>query len=224
MNGTGPRQGRGGYTLVALLVGITVASILIAAVLPLASAQAQREREAELIFRGLQYAEGIRIFRRRFGRPPNSLKELLEVKPRSVRKLWKDPMTKVGDWGIISMAGTPVTSGGGQGQGSGLTPRPTPTPKPTSPPGPFGPPGAGGAGVPGADGAPIGPVLGVYSKFKGKAFRLWEGRESYSEWRFTEESLASLGGVAGSGGGPGPGLGGTGGGGSGGAPPGGGGK
>ncbi|MBK6403975.1 MAG: type II secretion system protein [Holophagales bacterium] len=69
VNAGGPRQGRGGYTLVALLVGITVASILIAAVLPLASAQAQREREAELIFRGLQYAEGIRIFRRRFGRP-----------------------------------------------------------------------------------------------------------------------------------------------------------
>lgn len=84
------RRGRGGgYTLVALLVGMTVASILIAAVLPLASAQAQREKEAELIFRGLQYAEGIRVFRRRFGRYPNSLTELLEVKPRSVRRLWK---------------------------------------------------------------------------------------------------------------------------------------
>lgn len=199
MNAGGPRQGRGGYTLVALLVGITVASILIAAVLPLASAQAQREREAELIFRGLQYAEGIRIFRRRFGRPPNSLKELLDVKPRSVRKLWKDPMTKDGEWGIISMAGTPVTTGGGGGSGS-LSPRPTPTPKPTATPGPFGT-----TPQPGADGAPAGPVLGVYSKFKGKGFRLWEGRESYSDWRFTEESLATLGGVAGSGGGPGPG-------------------
>ena len=66
------RRGRGGYTLVALLVAMTVASILIAAVLPLASAQAQRDREAELVFRGLQYAEGIRIFRRRFGRIQNA--------------------------------------------------------------------------------------------------------------------------------------------------------
>jgi type II secretory pathway pseudopilin PulG len=204
VNAAGPRQGRGGYTLVALLVGITVASILIAAVLPLASAQAQREREADLIFRGLQYAEGIRVFKRRFGRPPNSLKELLEVKPRSVRKLWKDPMTKDGEWGIISMAGTPVTTGGGTG-GSGLKLTPTPTPKPTSTPGPFGPPGAGGPGGPGTDGAPIGPVLGVYSKSTEKGYRLWEGRESYNEWRFTEESLATLGGVPGSGGGPGPG-------------------
>ena len=66
------RRGRGGYTLVALLVAMTVASILIAAVLPLASAQAQRDREAELVFRGLQYAEGIRIFRRRFGLTPGA--------------------------------------------------------------------------------------------------------------------------------------------------------
>ena len=132
MSAPGPRKGRGGYTLVALLVAMTVASILIASVLPLASAQAQREREAELIFRGLQYAEGIRIFRRRFGRYPNALKELLEVKPRSIRKLWKDPMTKNGEWGIITNALTPVTTGGGTG--SGLKPQPTPSPRPTSPP------------------------------------------------------------------------------------------
>lgn len=207
----GARKGRGGYTLVALLVGITVASILIAAVLPLASAQAQREREAELVFRGLQYAEGIRIFRRRFGRYPNSLKELLEVKPRSVRKLWKDPMTKDGEWGIISMAGTPVTPGGGTGPGGGLSPRPTPPPRPTPTPEPFGATG------PGAGGAPAGPVMGVYSKSTERGYRLWEGREAYNEWRFTEQSLAAQGGTSQSGGEPGPGFGGGGS-----APPGGG--
>ena len=197
MNVAGPRKGRGGYTLVALLIGITVASILIASVLPLASAQAQREREAELIFRGLQYAEGIRVFRRRFGRYPNTLKELLEAKPRSIRKLWKDPMTKDGVWGIITMAGTPVTSGGGTGSGSGgHWATPTPTPKPT--PDPRRTPLPGEAGT-------TGPVMGVYSKFTGKGFRLWDGRESYSEWRFTEESLTKLGGTGGSGSGPGPG-------------------
>lgn len=213
----GPRKGRGGYTLVALLIGITVASILIAAVLPLASAQAQRDREAELIFRGLQYAEGIRIFRRRFGRYPTSLRELLDVKPRSIRKAWKDPMAKDGEWGIISIVGAPVTPGGGAG--SGLTPRATPTPKPTATPGPFR---STGPGLPGADGAPAGPVMGVYSKVAEKGFRLWEGRQSYNEWRFTEESLTTLGTAGGGGTGPGPGVGGVGGGGSGGPPPGGG--
>jgi type II secretory pathway pseudopilin PulG len=181
---------------------MTVASILIASVLPLASAQAQREREAELIFRGLQYAEGIRIFRRRFGRYPNSLKELIEVKPRSIRKVWKDPMTKDGEWGIITMAGTPVTTGGGTS--SGLKPQPTPSPRPTSPPGPFGPPGAGGTGLPGVGGAPPGPVMGVFSKSTEKGYRLFEGREAYNEWRFTEESLGVKSGTGGSGMGSGP--------------------
>jgi len=187
------RRGRGGgYTLVALLVGMTVASILIAAVLPLASAQAQREKEAELIFRGLQYAEGIRIFRRRFGRYPNSLGELLEVKPRSVRKLWKDPMTKDGEWGIVSQEGVPVVT-----TQTGLKGRPTPTPTPTPTPSPFKPPpGAGG-------GDRTGPVLGVYSKSTERGYRLWEGREAYNEWKFTEASLTSSGRTTGT---PGPGV------------------
>ena len=186
------RRGPGGYTLVALLVGMTVASILIASVLPLASAQAQRDKEAELIFRGLQYAEGIRVFRRRFGRYPNSLAELVEVKPRSARKLWKDPMTKDGEWGIVSAAGTPVTtppiSGG----------RPAPTPRPTPTRGPFAPPGAGEPGS-------AGPVMGVHSKSTERGYRLWEGRQSYNEWRFTAASLAGTGT---SGSVPGPGIGG----------------
>ena len=200
MTRKGLRQGRGGYTLVALLVGMTVASILIAAVLPLASAQAQREREAELIFRGLQYAEGIRVFRRRFGRYPATLREMLEVKPRSVRKAWKDPMTKDGEWGIISLEGTPVVPGSGAPQGgsggSGLRPTPTPRPSPTPFPGRTPLPGQAGS---------AGPVMGVYSKSTERGYRLWEGREAYNEWRFTEQSLST---GTGQGGDPGPGIGG----------------
>ncbi len=191
------RRGRGGYTLVALLVAMTVASILIAAVLPLASAQAQRDREAELIFRGLQYAEGIRVFRRRFGRYPNSLKELLEVKPRSVRKLWKDPMTKDGEWGIVSLEGNPL--GGTQGAASGLKPGPTPTPRPTPTPSPFRKPGEGPGGT-------TGPVMGVYSRSTERGYRLWEGREAYNEWRFTEAALLGKGSLESTG--PAPGFGG----------------
>ncbi len=207
MSSVEARRGRGGYTLVALLVGMTVASILIASVLPLASAQAQREKEAELIFRGLQYAEGIRIFRRRFGRYPTSLQELLKVKPRSVRKLWKDPMTKDGEWGIVSLEGTPLPGTGGSAPvgGSPFRPTPTPTPRPTPTPGPFGAPG----GVTGADGAACGPVMGVYSKSTEKGYRLWEGREAYNEWKFTEQSLMGApAGSGNSGGKPGPGVGG----------------
>ncbi|MEM6457095.1 MAG: hypothetical protein AAF772_18540, partial [Acidobacteriota bacterium] len=45
-----------GYTLVVLAMLITVMNIVLATTLPMWSAIQQREREAELIFRGLQYA------------------------------------------------------------------------------------------------------------------------------------------------------------------------
>ena len=54
-----------------------------------------------------------------------------------------------------------------------------------------------------------GPVLGVHSKSTERGYRLWEGREAYNEWRFTEASLLGTG-VSGSGQGPGPGIGGVG--------------
>ena len=74
-----------GYTLVALMIGLTIMAILVAAVLPLASTEAQRDKEDELVFRGFQYAEGVRGFRRRYGRYPNTLKEMYEVRPRTLR-------------------------------------------------------------------------------------------------------------------------------------------
>jgi len=186
-------RGDRGYTMVFLLVGMTVMAVLIAAVLPLASAEAQRDKEKELIFRGLQYAEGIRNFRRRYGRHPNSLREMYDVRPRTLRKLWKDPITDSNDWGLITSTtgapaqGQPVTGPGGVPPGgTGLTPRPTATPTPAPTPAPTSPFG----GSPGFGGAPqTGPVTGVYSKSKKRSFRIYEGRDVYADWRFTEASL-----------------------------------
>jgi type II secretory pathway pseudopilin PulG len=201
-----------GYTLVALLVGVTVMSVLIASVVPLASAEAQRDREEELIFRGRQYAEGIRVFRRRFGRYPNTLKELHELKPRSIRKLWKEPISNTDVWGLLSIANAGPGPGGAPQQGAtGLTPRPTPTPVMTS--------GSGSPGMPGGAPAPVAAITGVYSLSKKKSYRIYDGRDVYNEWRFTEQSLFG-GGATGNNetpnGLPGPGFGG--------GPPGGGGR
>ena len=124
-----------GYTYVALVVGLAVMAILMAAVLPLASAESQRDKEAELIFRGIQYAEGIRTFRKRYGRYPTTLKEMFEVHPRTLRKLWKDPMTNSNNWGLITqLGGAPILGGPGPGTSSSspFAKTPTPTPAPTS--------------------------------------------------------------------------------------------
>ncbi len=175
--------------MVALLVGLTVMLILIAAVLPLVSAEAQRDKEDELIFRGLQYAEGIRNFRKRYGRYPNTLKEMFEMRPRTLRKLWKDPITNSDDWGLISalagapLAGQGVPGAGGTPPGGGMIPQRTPTPAATPTPS-FGLGGPGAAGA-----APVGPIAGVYSKSKKKAYRVYQGRDTYADWQFTEQSL-----------------------------------
>ena len=189
-----------GYTLVALLVGMTVMTVLIAASLPLVSTQVQRSREEELIFRGLQYAEGIRVFRRRYGRYPTSLREMLDVRPRTLRKLWKDPMTGQADWILVTLGtGVPLPGGGSGIQGKGKA-APTPAPQPTA--GAFGPPGGA------ASGAVLGPITGVRSRSTKKAFRRRDGRDVYSEWVFTEQSLTNPSGTGPvtPGGAPGPGL------------------
>jgi type II secretory pathway pseudopilin PulG len=179
------------------MVGLTVMMILISSVLPLVSAEMQRMREDELVFRGTQYAEGIRVFRRRFGRYPNSLKEMIETKPRTLRKAWKDPMTPDGEWAVIGLV-TPVAGVSAPGMPGSSVATPTPTPAPTAVPSPFGQSGGSGGGQ-------VGPVTGVYSKSTAKGFRTFQGRETYNEWKFSEQTV--FGAAAATGVMPGPGLG-----------------
>ena len=89
-----------GYTLIILLVVISIMSIGLLVAVPVWKTQIQREKEEELIFRGKQYVEAVRLYQLKFpGRFPESLEELLEEK--CIRKLFKDPVTQEGDWDII---------------------------------------------------------------------------------------------------------------------------
>ena len=181
----GGQSREAGYNMVMLVVAITVLNIMVAAALPLMSTQIQREKEEELVFRGFQYAEAIRLFHQRFQHYPVKLEQLLEVKPRCIRQLWKDPMTKDGKWGLIF-----------QGQGAPLpTPNPNPNPNgrgdtgqpipnPQDPEGPPLPPGTAKG-----DELAVGPIVGVYSKSSKKSFLVLYGHTRYDEWRFTEDLL-----------------------------------
>ncbi len=93
------------------MVMITVMNIVIAKALPLWSTVIQRAKEEELIFRGMQYAEALRVFESRHGRLPNRLEELVDVEPRAIRQLWKNPMSEDGAWLLIP-AGTGQQIGG----------------------------------------------------------------------------------------------------------------
>jgi type II secretory pathway pseudopilin PulG len=87
--------------MVMLVVAIAVMSIGMGVAVQTAEFQMRREREAELIFRGKQYVEAIRLYKIKYGRYPMQLKEIYEAKPRVIRKRWKDPITDSENWGII---------------------------------------------------------------------------------------------------------------------------
>lgn len=88
-----PRAGQDGYAMAALVVGIAVMGVLASVAMPVLSQTMQREKEAELIFRGEQYARAVGLFQRKFG--PGSLPPNLDTlfDQRFLRKKYKDPIT-----------------------------------------------------------------------------------------------------------------------------------
>jgi len=206
------RPGERGYNLVILIMVLTVLNIMVAAALPLWSQVAKREKEEELIFRGLQYAEAIRIYQKRHGRPPMSLEELIEVKPRAIRQLWKDPMSESGEWGLLVQGGAPQANPGqpapggdrsragrraraqrrgggqaqgGQAQGESTNPAWQANMQRTQRSGQVVaiPPG-------GKDGrgrgrtVTSGPIVGVYSASSETALKSFADGETYDQWQF----------------------------------------
>jgi type II secretory pathway pseudopilin PulG len=167
-----PRAAQG-YTLVAVVIGMLILSIVIAAVGPALGNIGKRDREQELLFRGKQYARAIGLFQRRYGRYPNTLKELYENNPRTIRQLWKDPMCNCSDWYLL-IWNTPDALPQGGGAPAPRQPG-GPTPTPTPAPGPFGAPGQPQV---------AGPIVGVRSKVHKEALQEWRGRRYYDEWRF----------------------------------------
>ena len=175
--GEGGLGSEAGYNLVMLMVAVTVLNIMVAISLPMWTEVIRRDKEEELISRGFQYVEAIRVFQNRFQRPPMRLEELVEVKPRCIRRLWKDPMTDGGKFQPIFPP-------------NGLPPNQPPNqqgkPDEQNPPAVPGDPNA-------ADGAQqqvaTGPIIGVRSRSHDKSFLVFAGKEHYDEWRFTLDLL-----------------------------------
>src|SRR5262245_11243991 len=128
----GGQDNERGYAMAALLVSLAVMMVLMSVAMPVWKTQAQREKEAELIFRGEQIARSINLDMRKMcvASYPPSLDVL--VQGRFLRKKYKDPMTENdtslpmnqrGEWDVINAAGG--LPGGGEGG---------PAPQPGSPP------------------------------------------------------------------------------------------
>jgi type II secretory pathway pseudopilin PulG len=83
-----------GYMLLTILLFVAMLVLASAAVAPRMKMQIERDREEEMVHRGVQYSRAIKRFYKKFGRYPNSLEELENTNNlRFLRRRYKDPIT-----------------------------------------------------------------------------------------------------------------------------------
>lgn len=88
------RASERGYILLVLLLFVALLSIGFLAMVERVDFQSKRDREEELIHRGVQYARAVRKFVKKFGRYPTNMEELENTNNiRFLRKRYKDPIT-----------------------------------------------------------------------------------------------------------------------------------
>ena len=156
------------------MMAVFVLSLGALIALPVWQTELQREKEEELIFRGRQYAEAVRIFvQKNPGRFPTSLKDLLDKK--CIRRLYKDPFGPDGQWNVI-LATTGASTGSSTAESGGTASAAT----------------RGGQAVQEILVAPerVLPaikdprVLGVVSSSTGKSIKIYNDQESHDKWLF----------------------------------------
>lgn len=181
--------------MAALLVGLSIMAVMMTVVMPVWNQAARREKEAELVFRGEQYARAVGLFQRKSG--PGVLPPTIDllVEQRFLRKKYKDPIAN-DDFAPLFLTAAPQAGVGQPGQPAG--------------------PGAAGAGLAGqrgsafsgaqagpAPGTPVGAarggIMGVTSKSKAESIRLYKGRSHYNEWQFIFTPPAQAAGAPGAG-------------------------
>ena len=180
--------------LFGVLVGVTLVGVGLMAANTLWSQVLQREREAELLFRGEAVVRAIERFQQdRPGTLPDTLEELVEGK--YLRRAWNDPFTgrpfrllrqeagagSAGAEGFDSMAALMdegmdaaavehlTARAGERTPGSALTPAEEEAGEEDSPAG--------------TRGAPAG-IIGVASSSDLLSFRIYQGARRYRDWRF----------------------------------------
>ncbi len=107
------RRSERGYILITLILFVALLAIAAVALAPVLSQQIKRDREDELIHRGVQYTRAIKHYVKKFGRYPTKLEDLESTNNvRFLRKRYKDPITGK-DFKILYMGDVQMSFGGG---------------------------------------------------------------------------------------------------------------
>lgn len=157
-----------GYVLIILMMAVFVLALSFLVAMPVWQTELQREKEEELIFRGNQYVEAVRIYiQKNPGRYPATLQELLDKK--CIRRLYRDPFDREGQWNVV------LVSAPGAGQGGAVQ--------------------AGMAGRQSVQEVLVAPekvlpaiknaqILGVVSTSTNRSIKIYNDQESHDKWLF----------------------------------------
>jgi type II secretory pathway pseudopilin PulG len=194
-----------GFTLAALIVILTIISIIVAFTVPQQwSMVMRRERDRQTIFLMKQYARAILAFQQKHGALPTSLDQLEKARlPRFVRGEERRPMPITGkpeDWILVPPGAVEQAAGGGSTMpttdtsSTGITSPWNNQPRPPAPPGTPGAPSTGAPGISklNPEASPkdyVGPFVGLRPNATGKSFVALNGNEDYSQWVYTVQDL-----------------------------------
>src|SRR5277367_7023737 len=107
------RRSQRGYILITLILFVALVAIAAVVMAPEFVHQMKRDREEELIHRGVQYSRAMKHFVKKFGRYPTRIEELENTNQvRFLRKRYKDPITGK-DFKILHMGDVQMAFGAG---------------------------------------------------------------------------------------------------------------
>lgn len=88
------RRNERGYMLITIILFVALLAIAMTAAAPLITRQVKRDREEEMIHRGVQYSRAIKHYVKKFGRYPTKIEDLENTNNvRFLRRRYKDPVT-----------------------------------------------------------------------------------------------------------------------------------
>ena len=105
------RRSERGYILITLILFVALIAIAALVTAPILTFQVKRDREEELVHRGVQYSRAMKHFVKKFGRYPTRIEELENTNQvRFLRKRYKDPITGK-DFRILHMGDVQLAFG-----------------------------------------------------------------------------------------------------------------
>jgi len=212
------RPAEEGYILITLMLMVALLAMSLVTLLPELAFQIKRDREEEMVHRGVQYSRAVRRYYRKFGGYPPNI-DLLESSNniRFLRKRYKDPITGE-DFKFLHMTDVRLSFGpgivGGQTLGKPVAGALNSSPSMGGAPGVTIPerstdPGQQSANSDStsnspfttASGQPAGqtfggsPIVGVASTSTKESIRVYNKKNHYNDWQFVYDPASDRGGL-----------------------------